>query len=213
MWEPGPSVLPCCRVSRQGLPGAGTKSDSVGDWHHRKGCPPADLPRKEAWPPCLASPRGLWPHTIGTEQNPHGSGLFFSVREVGASGLGYGLPQARCDHSSSPAGSSSLNHTLTPRLASRGTWWRRGQNKPASPRPVSPALRPHPRLLCKTLTSVGAQAGATRKSYPFSGAGGKRNACKPVTGARGLAQVAAEGTGSPLPTPCHPGGGRVGNKL
>lgn len=76
--------------------------------------------------------------------------------------------------------------TASSRLAwpSRGTRWRRGQNKPAA---LSSPLLP------KTLTGGLWQP---EKSYQLSEARGKRNACKPVTGAQRLAQGGCRGVGT-----------------
>lgn len=131
-------------------------------------------------------PRGLWPPSTGTEPNPHSSGLLFLVKELGSSGFQSRLPlsKRRCDHSSSPVVFSSLNCIFTPGLASRGTKWRRGQNKPAA---LSSPFLP------KTLTGG---LGQPEKSYQLSEARGKRNACKPVTGAQRLAQGGCRGVGT-----------------
>lgn len=133
---------------------AGTKCDSTGNRDHRKGSPHAAFPQEEAWP---AHPEGLPEGSGPTPGDGAKSTQLWPEPQVDSSGLQPRPPlpgERRCDHSRSPTG--VLLHQPHPHaspglLASRGIWWRRGQNKPAAHLPPlrSSVLTPPPSNLHK----------------------------------------------------------------
>lgn len=124
-----------------------------GAWDHTKGSqdPTAAFPpQEEVW---LACPRASQqacpgPHATGTRQNSHSSACSWSPRLVPWVSASPTPAGGGSDHSSSPAGSSSLNYTLE----FERYMVREGTEQASCTSPISLALRPHPSL--KTLTGV-----------------------------------------------------------
>lgn len=196
-----PLALPCCRVRKQGLPVAGTKSDSMGNRDHRKGSPHAAFPQEEAWP---AHPEGL---PEGSGPTPRGWSkthtALASSRRLAPQASSLGLPfwaRGGVTTAGPPLGSSSTNHTPEPRLASWPPEAYGGGGDRTSQLHIghlsSPLSSP---LLPQTLTSR-----CNQKILSALRGQRQRNAYKPGTGAQRQAQGAVEGPGPPLLTPCQP---------
>lgn len=165
-----------------------------------KAAPMLLSPRKKPGPHTQrGSQRALAPHP-GTEQNPHSSGLSHRLTPQASS---LGLPfRARggVTTAAPPLGSSSTNHTPTPRLASWPPEAYGGGGDRTSQlhicRLSGPLSSP---LLPRTFTSR-----CNQKILSALRGQRQRNAYKPVTGAQRRAEGAAEGPGPPLLTPCQP---------